>query len=147
MTDFITKEKRSKIMRAVRGKGNNTTELAMIKIFKENKIMGWRRNSKLVGKPDFVFPKAKLAVFVDGCYWHGHKCQKPRDSQKEGFWKEKLTYNKKHDHLVTKSLRGENWIVIRIWECEIEKKNYGRKLRQIKEVLEYKRGPTALPTS
>jgi DNA mismatch endonuclease (patch repair protein) len=136
VTDFVTKEKRSKIMRAVRAKGNKTTELAMIKVFKENKITGWRRNYKLEGKPDFVFTKARLVVFVDGCYWHGHKCQKPRDSQKEGFWKEKMAYNKKHDRLITKKLRENNWVVIRVWECEIANKKYGRKLRLIKKQIQ-----------
>lgn len=122
-------------MRAVRAKGNKTTELAMMQAFKEHKITGWRRNYKLPGKPDFVFTRARLAVFVDGCYWHGHKCQKPRDSQKEGFWKEKMAYNKRHDRQVTKKLREKGWVVVRIWECELQKGKYARKLRIIKKQL------------
>ena len=136
MTDFVSKEKRSKIMKAVRAKGNKTTELAMIKVFRENKIIGWRRNYKLEGRPDFVFPKARLAVFVDGCFWHGHSCQKPRDSQKEGFWKEKMAYNKKRDRIVNRQLREKNWVVIRIWECELAGNKYKRKLRLIKKQLQ-----------
>ncbi len=135
MTDFISKEKRSQIMKAVHGRGNITTELALKMIFKKNRIIGWRRNSSLIGSPDFVFPKAKLAVFVDGCFWHGHKCQKPRDSQKEGFWKIKMAYNKEHDRKVTKLLKMKGWMVIRIWECEIENKEYGRKLRIVKRTI------------
>lgn len=131
MTDFVSKEKRSKIMQAVRSKGNETTELAAIRLFRENKIIGWRRNYKLLGKPDFVFPKEKLAVFVDGCFWHGHKCLKPRDSLKSGFWKEKIERNKKRDRKVNSSLKKEGWKVVRIWECEIEKKKYRRKINQI----------------
>ena len=122
-------------MSAIRSKGNETTEIAMIKIFRENKIVGWRRNYKLQGKPDFVFPKDKVVVFVDGCFWHGHKCLKPRDSLKKGFWKEKIERNKKRDNLVNKVLKAENWKVIRVWECEIEKKKYGKKLNLIKGYL------------
>ena len=136
MTDFISKEKRSRIMSAIRSKGNETTEIAMIQLFRENKIVGWRRNYKLNGKPDFVFPKNKLVVFVDGCFWHGHTCLKPRDSLKKGFWKEKIERNKKRDKLVNKVLKAENWKVIRVWECEIEKKKYAKKLNLIKGYLE-----------
>jgi DNA mismatch endonuclease (patch repair protein) len=135
VTDFLSKEKRSKVMSAVRSKGNKTTEIAMIKVFRENKIIGWRRNCKLQGKPDFVFPKDKVVVFVDGCFWHGHTCLKPRDSLKEGFWKEKIERNKERDKSVSKLLRKDGWKVVRVWECEIEKKKYGRKLNLIKSYL------------
>jgi len=135
MTDFLSKEKRSKIMSAIRSKENETTELAMIRLFKENKIVGWRRNFKLHGKPDFVFSKDKLVVFVDGCFWHGHTCLKPRDSLKKGFWKEKIERNKKRDQLVNKMLRAEDWNIVRVWECEIEKKKYSKKLNLIKGFL------------
>jgi DNA mismatch endonuclease (patch repair protein) len=135
VTDFLSKEKRSKVMSAIRSKGNETTELAMIRLFRENKIAGWRRNYKLQGKPDFVFPKDKVVVFVDGCFWHGHTCLKPRDSLKKGFWKEKIERNKKHDRLINRILRTGNWNVVRVWECEIEKKKYGKKLNLIKSYL------------
>ena len=135
MTDFVTKEKRSKIMSAIRSKGNETTEVATIRFFKEYKIIGWRRNQALLGKPDFVFPKSRLVVFVDGCFWHGHTCLKPRDSPKKGFWKEKIERNQARDKKVNKALRKDGWKVVRIWECEIEKERYGRKLSRIKGYL------------
>lgn len=136
MTDFVSKQKRSKIMSAIRSKGNETTELATIRLFRKNKITGWRRNFKLQGKPDFVFPKSGLVVFVDGCFWHGHSCLKPRDSLKKGFWKDKIERNIKRGNLVNKALRKDGWKVVRIWECEIEKKKYSRKLKLIKSYLE-----------
>ena len=135
MADFLSKEKRSKVMSAIRGKGNETTEIAMIRLFKKNKIVGWRRNYKLQGRPDFVFPKSSLVVFVDGCFWHGHSCLKPRDSLKKGFWKEKIERNQERDKLVNKALRKDGWKVIRVWECEIEKKKYGKKIALIKKYL------------
>lgn len=122
-------------MSSIRSKGNETTEVAIIRLFREYKIIGWRRNQALLGKPDFVFPKNKLAVFVDGCFWHGHTCLKPRDSLKKGFWKEKIERNQARDKKVNKALRESGWIVVRIWECEIEKKKYTRKLNRIKEYL------------
>ncbi|MBK6644927.1 MAG: very short patch repair endonuclease [Anaerolineales bacterium] len=134
MIDFITKEKRSKIMSAIRSKGNETTEVAAIRLFRENKIIGWRRNQALLGKPDFVFPKSRLVVFVDGCFWHGHACLKPRDSLKKGFWKEKIERNQARDKKVNRALRKEGWRVVRIWECEIEKGKYKKKLGLIKKI-------------
>lgn len=136
MTDFISKEKRSKVMSAIRSKGNETTEVATIRLFREHKIVGWRRNQALMGKPDFVFTKSRLVVFVDGCFWHGHSCLKPRDSLKKGFWKEKIERNIERGKLVNKMLRKDGWKVIRIWECEIEKKKYSRKLKLIESYLE-----------
>lgn len=123
-------------MSAIRSKGNETTEVATIRLFREYKIIGWRRNQALLGKPDFVFPKDKLVVFVDGYFWHGHTCLKPRDSLKKGFWKEKIERNQARDKKVNKALRKDGWKVVRIWECEIEKKRYSKKLKLIKGYLE-----------
>lgn len=135
MTDVFSKEKRSQVMRAVRSKGNKSTEIALIKIFKNRKISGWRRNFNLIGKPDFVFPKKKIVVFVDGCYWHGHTCRKRKPGHNNEYWKEKISNNKKRDKFVTKKLRSVGWQVIRIWECEIRKKRYTRKINIILSLL------------
>lgn len=123
-------------MSAIRSKGNETTEIALIRLFRENKIAGWRRNYELQGKPDFVFPKNQFVVFVDGCFWHGHSCLKPRDSLKKGFWKDKIERNKQRGKLVNKMLKKDGWKVVRVWECEIEKKKYSRKLKLIKSYLD-----------
>ncbi|OIN94658.1 very short patch repair endonuclease [bacterium CG1_02_42_9] len=139
MTDFVSKEKRSKIMSAIRSKGNETTEIALMRLFRQNQIVGWRRNYLLHGKPDFVFPKDRVVVFVDGCFWHGHTCLKPRDSLKKGFWKEKIERNRARDKLVSKSLIKEGWKVVRVWECEIEKGKYRRKFNFIMNYLEISR--------
>ena len=60
-------------MRKVKSKKNKSTELRLIDIFKQNGITGWKRNYPVKGHPDFVFLKEKVAVFVDGCFWHGHE--------------------------------------------------------------------------
>ncbi|MBP5305508.1 MAG: hypothetical protein J6Z02_06625 [Lachnospiraceae bacterium] len=87
MSDIFTKEKRSQIMSHIRSKNNKSTELKLIKIFKEYGITGWRRNYNVKGHPDFVFLQKKIAVSVDGCFWHGHKCQKHNPDINKEFWK------------------------------------------------------------
>jgi DNA mismatch endonuclease (patch repair protein) len=73
MADVFSKKKRSEIMAAVKSTNNKNTELKLISIFRTNKIIGWRRAQRLPGNPDFVFHRERLAVFVDGCFWHGCK--------------------------------------------------------------------------
>lgn len=135
MTDVFSKEKRSQVMSAVRSKGNKSTEIALINIFKSHKISGWRRNFNLIGKPDFVFPKQKLIVFVDGCYWHGHSCRKRKPGENNEYWEQKIDRNKTRDMTVTKKLRKDGWGVVRVWECEIKKKKHGKKIKVIKDLL------------
>ena len=81
--DVFDKAKRSDIMRKVKSKNNKSTEQNLIHFFNENKITGWRRNYSVKGHPDFVFLKERIAVFVDGCFWHGHDCRntKPSDGK------------------------------------------------------------------
>ena len=123
MSDVFTKEKRSSVMKAVKSRNTKTTELKMIEIFKELHVTGWRRTYPLIGKPDFVFPKKRIVVFVDGCFWHGHDCRNVTPSDNAEFWNAKREYNKRHDEVVTQTLVSKNWLVIRIWECELKKKN------------------------
>ena len=136
MADIFEKEKRSKIMSAVHSKQNKSTEMKLIKIFKENGIVGWRRNYKVKGHPDFVFPDKKIAIFVDGCFWHGHDCRNVTPSDNADFWNAKRAYNKQHDAVVTETLRNKNWTVIRIWECELKKKNRDKLMEKIDILLE-----------
>lgn len=107
-------------MSRIKGKENKDTELVMIQILRENHIAGWRRNQTLLGKPDFVFPKLKIALFVDGCFWHG--CPKhsniPRNNRE--FWANKLQKNKDRDRFVSRELKKEGWKVVRVWEHELK---------------------------
>ncbi len=126
MSDIFNKTKRSEIMKKVRSKNNKSTELKLIQIFKENNIHGWRRNYKVKGHPDFVFLNKKIAIFVDGCFWHGHDCRntKPKDNQE--YWDKKRERNMKHDKEITEYFENRGWTVIRIWECEL--KNINRQI-------------------
>ena len=71
MTDVFDISKRADVMSRIKGHGNKATELKLISIFKSESIHGWRRHLPLFGKPDLAFPRLRLAVFVDGCFWHG----------------------------------------------------------------------------
>ena len=135
MSDIFTPEKRSDVMKAVKSRNTKTTELKMIEIFKELHIIGWRRTYPLLGKPDFVFPKKRVVVFVDGCVWHGHDCRNVTPSDNAEFWEAKRLYNKKHDEEVTQTLVEKNWTIIRIWECELKKKNRELLLEKISILL------------
>jgi DNA mismatch endonuclease (patch repair protein) len=135
MSDVFSKEKRSEVMKAVKSKNSKTTELKMIQIFKELKISGWRRTYPLVGKPDFVFPKKRIVVFVDGCFWHGHDCRNVTPKENSDFWDKKRDYNRAHDKEVTKTLIAKGWNVIRIWECELKKKNRENLCRKLEFLI------------
>jgi DNA mismatch endonuclease, patch repair protein len=122
MPDIWTKEKRSAVMALIRGHGNKATELRLITIFRAFAITGWRRKQKLFGKPDFVFRKQRLVIFVDGCFWHGcPKCYRRPGSNKK-YWEAKFIQNRERDKEVNRLLRKSRWRVIRLWEHELEKK-------------------------
>lgn len=103
-------------MSRVRSSGNKSTEHALIKVMRREGITGWRRKYPLIGKPDFVFRKDRVAVFVDGCFWHGHptRCRLPATNRE--YWKKKIERNRARDREVTETLGQKGWQVVRIWE-------------------------------
>jgi DNA mismatch endonuclease (patch repair protein) len=126
MADVFTKKKRSTVMSRIRGAGNKDTELRLITVFCTHGITGWRRGSKLTGKPDFVFKKSRLAVFVDGCFWHGCPKHGTKPKNNAAFWRKKIGANGARDRLVTRTLRAKGWRVLRIWEHELARKSERR---------------------
>lgn len=116
MADVLTKKKRSQVMAAVRSTGNRATELRLMNIFRQHHITGWRRHWPFPGKPDFVFPSERLAVFVDGCFWHGCRwhCRMPKS--RKAFWFPKIARNKERDRVVSRLLRQKGWRIFRVWE-------------------------------
>lgn len=135
MADVFSTEKRSQIMSRVRSKKNSSTELKLIKYFDELSIHGWKRNYQVVGHPDFVFLDKRIAVFVDGCFWHGHDCRNTRPSSNQEYWEKKRRRNIEHDKQVTKRFEERGWTVIRIWECELKKKNRDDLIRKLKPII------------
>lgn len=124
-------------MARIRGKENKDTELRMIALMRAHGIIGWRRNHKLMGKPDFVFRRERIALFVDGCFWHG--CPKPKHAplpkNRAEWWKAKLDRNKARDREVNRALRNADWRVIRVWECDLAAKHWPRVARRIRRAL------------
>jgi len=137
MVDVHTKKQRSYNMSMIKGK-NTKPELSLRKLLSSKKVRGYRLNYKLPGKPDIVFGKYKIVIFIDGCFWH--RCPKCfiEPENNKNFWKSKIKGNVKRDKIVNKILKKEGWQVIRIWEHLLRKTpNYAYK--EIIRVLE-KRG-------
>jgi DNA mismatch endonuclease, patch repair protein len=116
MADTLSKSDRSRVMAAVRSRGNRATELRLLAILRAHGISGWRRHLGLPGNPDFVFTRERVAVFVDGCFWHGCviHCRIPKS--RAGFWSAKIGRNRERDREVGRVLRGRGWRVVRVWE-------------------------------
>jgi DNA mismatch endonuclease (patch repair protein) len=156
---------RSLLMSRIRSRGNKKTELALVKLLRQAGVTGWRRHQALFGKPDFIFPKQRVAVFVDGCFWHGCRwhctyakalpktarslrrtASRPTRLDKlrmtaqtgKGFWLAKLSANKRRDRLVNRTLRRQGWTVIRIWEHELaaRTRDAGRGMKTVERILE-----------
>ena len=153
--DVFTKVKRSDVMSRIRSRGNRDTELALVSVFRRERLSGWRRHRPLsmaardrqpaqasartspreIGadsrprlrvRPDFVFSKLKAAVFVDGCFWHGCPKHATKPRTNAAFWRKKFAANQARDRLVTRTLRHAGWRVLRVWEHELTRKNARR---------------------
>ncbi len=118
-------------------KGKDTLpEIQLRRLLREAGIRGYRIHYDLPGKPDVVFIKKKIAIFIDGCFWH--KCPlhfKEPETRKE-FWLKKIQENVKRDEIINKTLVEDGWKLIRIWEHEL-KENPEEIIRRIKMVLGY----------
>lgn len=111
---------RSKTMRAIRGRGNRSTEKRLIAVLARAGVRGWKvRPRGIAGNPDFVFPTARVAVFVDGCFWHGcPECGHiPRANRP--YWAAKIAGNRRRDAKVDRLLQSNSIRVLRIWEHEL----------------------------
>src|SRR5579862_5643579 len=132
MTDVFSAAKRSEIMARVRGRGNKATEMALAAFFRRHGIAGWRRHVQVFGNPDFVFAKSRVAVFVDGCFWHSCPKHASQPTSNQEFWTAKLARNKARDGLVTRRLRQSGWRVLRVWQHELSLNNEHRLLRRLR---------------
>ena len=137
MPDVFTPAQRSAVMARIRGTGNKDTELRMMALFRAHGLSGWRRNQTVFGKPDFVFRGERVAVFVDGCYWHRHpRCKDAyTPKSRREFWLPKFAKNVARDRLVTRTLREQGWTVLRVWECALAAKRWPRVARGVARAL------------
>jgi DNA mismatch endonuclease (patch repair protein) len=133
MPDIFTKAKRSEVMSLIRSRGNRGTELRLIALMRAHGITGWRRNQRVFGRPDFVFRRVRLALFVDGCFWHGCPVHGTRPRTNAAFWRKKIARNRERDGEVTRFLRRNGWRVLRVWEHELARKNEKRLVQRIRK--------------
>lgn len=119
-------ESRSTNMRSIRSAGNRSTELRLRSLLVRSGIQGWKVTPQgILGKPDFLFPKHKVAIFIDGCFWHAcPKCgHTPKTNRK--YWRAKIERNKERDKRISAQLRRSGFEVLRIWECDLKKDPHG----------------------
>lgn len=110
----------SRRMQSIRSTGNKSTEKRFRGLLVQAKIRGWRMNPPgLPGKPDLLFPDAKVVVFLDGCYWHGcPRCGHVGEVNKP-YWSAKIQGNRDRDKRNTKKLEEDGYRVLRFWEHEL----------------------------
>ena len=118
--DRVSPQVRSKIMAAVRS-GGGSAERKMATILQINKFPDFRAQWSVAGKPDFAWPDQKVALFIDGCFWHGcPRCMRRLQSKSNvEFWQAKVITNRRRDVRVSRQLRREGWRVLRVWECAV----------------------------
>src|ERR1035438_2640571 len=115
--DSIPPEIRSRVMAQVRSQRNRSTEWRLRSALVRAGIRGWTLNAAdVTGRPDFVFPTQRLAVFVDGCFWHGCPKCKRVPSSNTSYWDRKIERNRSRDRAVNATLRRDGWRLLRIWE-------------------------------
>lgn len=117
-SDPLSPVDRSSLMAKVKGKGNRSTEMVVADQLSEWGIAGWEGHpTGIPGKPDFYFTAERVAIFVDGCFWHGCPlCRRRTPSNRRAFWRRKITENRLRDGRTTRKLRGMGIHVTRIWE-------------------------------
>jgi DNA mismatch endonuclease (patch repair protein) len=130
VADIFTRAERSRIMAAVKSKGNKLTEARLVRLFREYRITGWRRHLPLPGSPDFTFRQKRVVIFVDGCFWHGCAKHLRMPLSNKLYWEKKISRNMIRDRIAAKQLREKGWKVIRVWEHEL-----GHESRVLKRIL------------
>ncbi|MDD5370449.1 MAG: very short patch repair endonuclease [Anaerolineaceae bacterium] len=140
MPDNLSPEDRIRTMRSVKSQ-KTSPERRLRGMLTGLRVKGWKVNPKeIIGKPDFAFPDLKVAIFVDGCFWHGcPTCQRPLPETNREYWVKKIENNKLRDKHNTLVLESADWIVLRIWEHQLKRKsNLLIITQEIRRVLEIK---------
>ena len=135
MSDVFSPPKRQEIMRHVESK-NTAPEVKLRSLLHKNGFRFRLNRKDLPGKPDIVLPKFKAVIFVHGCFWHGHSCNRGhRPQTNTDFWNKKIESNIARDKKDIALLEAQGWRVLVVWQCEIKKKNEDLLLAKIKEFL------------
>ena len=124
MSDIYEKTKRSQIMSSVKNK-NTKPEMRVKRRLCDLGYGQYRLSTKkLYCRPDVVYVGRKKAIFVNGCFWHGHSCKKARlPETNHDFWEKKVHTNQERDRKNYQELKEKDWSYCVVWECELKKKN------------------------
>ena len=134
--DNVDAATRSRTMAAIRSAGTRSTETRLRAFLVAQRFRGWRCQAlELPGKPDFVFDKERVAIFVDGCFWHGCPQCFRMPKTNETYWRRKISRNIERDRQVSEELAALGWQVVRIWEHEIQQEPL-RVIQHIRKDLE-----------
>ncbi len=130
--DNVSKSVRSRTMSKIKS-ANSFPEILMGKMLCAAGIRGYRKHWRVLGKPDFAWPGRKIALFMDGCFWHGCSrcCRMPTSNQT--YWSSKIARNKERDRRTTRTLRCLGWAVIRVRECDVAKAKFIPKVNHLLE--------------
>jgi len=117
--DNLTKEQRRKNMQNIKSSGTVAEKIIMREL-RKRKIYFAKNVKTIIGKPDIVFRRKKVIVFIDSDFWHCHPQRYVMPKTNTEYWQKKITRNKNRDIEVTEQLQKEGWTVIRIWEYDIK---------------------------
>jgi len=122
---------RSQLMARITSFKNASTELKMVVLLRDHGLTGWRRHYPILGRPDFTWPAVRVALFVDGCFWHG--CPRHYETPKSNiqFWRGKVMNNKRRDRKINEKLRQDGWTVLRVWECRIHESRTAKRIIRV----------------
>jgi DNA mismatch endonuclease (patch repair protein) len=131
MADSLTKAERSALMARVRWAGNESTERLVETCLRRAGIKGFKKHpANVLGRPDFYFPRYRLAVFVDGCFWHCcPSCGRRIPKSNTTFWKNKIDENRRRDNRIRRKLHRLGYHVVRIWEHDAKRMTWLDRLR------------------
>lgn len=132
--DVFNKEKRSEIMSHIRSK-NTKAEVLVFKELRRRGVYFQKHYQKAAGSPDIALPRKKIAVFIDGDFWHGYRFSRYRDRLPKEYWREKIESNIKRDKRNRRILKNEGWEVMRVWEHELKKKPFLNTIEKIARFL------------
>lgn len=125
MVDVFSKKKRSEIMSRIRSRGTKleTDFFKLVNRTLHPKGLRYRKHyKKITGRPDIVFVSRKIAIFIDGDFWHGYSFGKIKNRLPKKYWRDKIENNIKRDRRINRVLKKNGWVVIRIWEHEVNKR-------------------------
>jgi len=133
VADILSPKERSERMSRVKGKDTKPEIVFRKALWREG--LRYRLRSKVFGRPDIVFPGPKVAVFVDGCFWHGCPEHYRAPKTRTDWWENKISGNKKRDIEVTRYLEDNGWKVLRFWTHDLKRKHLSESVQKTAETV------------